>query len=501
MPGHRVLLSSAITLGGLLGAGVVTIATQGAGLNLSPDSTQYLAGARALAGGVGFAGIDGQPQSLYPPGLSAVLLIGALVEAPVGFLRGLNVVLIAAIAVGVGLALARVVRPLLAVAAAVVVGLAFPVVMVATWGWSEPLFIALSLVYLALLVAARAAQRPVLLAVLAGLVAGTAVLTRFSGVSLLPVGVLALLSLAGRRVAALAALGGGFTVVVGPWLLRNHLVTGSVTGERFPNKLSAAAIAKGGTTTLFNWFVPAGVPSGVRILLAVVVLACAALTTYAVQRRARDRREPTDPRVVVLSAALLYVITAFATLVVMTARTNIDPLSDRLLSPLAAPLIITLIIAADMCLDTRRAPVIAAALLLFTASGGTLIGRTAYAAGAGTLSALGYNAPLWQSAETRDLVMAPPSGATVTSNQPWGIYSLTGRAVRESPRQFAYGSNSRMPEDIEGLKQLVASGPVYLVWIEGPQEYHLTAAELGATFGVEELDRSSSGAVYRLTRP
>jgi hypothetical protein len=84
---------------GLLGAlaalagALVLFATRRYGINISPDSTYYLAAARGVVRGAGVVGLNGAPLSLFPPGLPWVLAGAAAVGDPVTVARWFNAVL------------------------------------------------------------------------------------------------------------------------------------------------------------------------------------------------------------------------------------------------------------------------------------------------------------------------------------------------------------------------------------------------------------------------
>jgi 4-amino-4-deoxy-L-arabinose transferase-like glycosyltransferase len=489
-----------LALPAVLAPVLALLTTRRHGLNISPDSVSYLAAAEGLARGDGVVGVDGQPLSLYAPGLPWLLALPARAGATVGAAQVLNLVLLAVLVFGFGWWLSRYVRMGIAVGTATAAAVSTPLLLVYTWLWSEPPFILLSTVYLTVLVRIARSDGPATRRVaVAGLLAAGATLIRYSGLSLLPIAAVVLLARRvpwRRRLADAAVFGVVFAVPVGGWLLRNMALTGVPTGERVSNQLSPVAIATHGLTSLTGWFVPTTLPNLLRaallLVLAVLVVALAIAIWY--------RRPPLDdPRVTVLWIAGGYVVLAFTTLVVMTARTNVDPLGDRLLSPLVVPLLAALATAIDLAVD--RAPR-RASLLVATVAGVVLavgfIPATARVVSEAGHRSTAYNTVAWHGPAMHQLLGALPHDAELVSNQPWAVHYMTGRPVSESPRKRYYSSTQSPPGELEQLAAALADGPVYLVWLDNHNDYHVSPNQLTDHFTVDQVTDTSTGAVYQI---
>jgi hypothetical protein len=488
----------------LLAPTLMLLATRNYGLNISPDSAAYLAAAEGLARGEGVVGVDGEAMSLYAPGTSWLLTLPARWGDAEAAARLLNFAMLSALVFGVGLWLSRVVRKPVAVGAAALVAVSAPILDVHAWLWSEPPFILLSVLYVAVLVRiARSPDRVRALLITAGLLAAAATLVRYSGLSLLPIAVLVLLARvrSGRgRVLDCAIFGAAFALPVLVWLARNALLTGMVTGERVPNSASAGAILHMGVTTIGTWFVPTSVTGSSRTALMVVLAAAAVLLARAVRRR---RPAATDLRLVVLGICGGHVVLTFAALVVMTSRTNVDPLGDRLLAPIVVPLVVALAAALDLALDgipRRRAVALGAGALVLLGWGSVAAVATEVELGGEDLSS--YNTPKWQNEGMRNLLARLPDGGTTTSNQPKAVNYLLGTPVRESPREHYYASTASPEGDRRRLAEMVAEGPVFLVWIgsEQAEGYHSPPQELAREFALDRLTRTAEGSIYRVSR-
>ncbi len=192
------------------------------------DDGIYAALARSLAEGGGYRlqYLPGSPAAVhypfgYPVFLAALWKLWPSFPDNVVLLRAANAVLMAAFAGLAALYLTRTDarRPWLVAGAIVLTAVSVPMVAVATVLFSEPLFLALAVPACWLGDAARDrdGRRAVFLALLAGLLAGLAALTRSIGVAVI-VGVTASLFLARRRAAASVAAGVAGLVLL-PWPL------------------------------------------------------------------------------------------------------------------------------------------------------------------------------------------------------------------------------------------------------------------------------------------
>jgi hypothetical protein len=478
---------------------LVVLATRRDGLNLSPDSVAYLAAAEGLAKGAGVVGLDGEPQSLYAPGLSWLLALPADAGVAVDAARALNLLTLAALVFGLGWWLDRCLRRSVAVVAAAAAAIAAPLLAVHEWLWSEPPYILLTAVYLAILV--RIASRDscsTRWVVAAGLVAAAATLVRYAGLSVLPVAALVLLLRPvppRRRITGAAAFGVAYAVPVGVWLVRDVVLTGEPTGERVPTAVPAGEVLHDGVLTMARWLTPEDLPLPVRLWLA--ALLAAGVVVLAV---AAARHRSADARATVLAVLVGYVLTAFLVLFAMAASANVNELGPRLLSPLLVPLIALLAVSADVVLDRlSRAGRAICAVAMVGAVAWCLLPATVRHVSAAGDDVLSFSRGSWQAEDTRELAAAVPTGANVVSNDPWGVYYLTRRAVAESPRARYHASALVPPDDLDDLARAVQAGPTYLVWFDRPaSDYHYTPAELEHSFRLTPVEHSRAGVVYRV---
>jgi hypothetical protein len=207
---------------------VIALAMPQALVGVFYDDGIYAALARSLAEGGGYRlhYLPGSPAAVhypfgYPVFLAALWKLWPSFPDNVVLLRGANAVLMALFAGLATLYLTRrdARRPWLVAGAIALTCISVPMVAVATVLFSEPLFLALAVLACWIGDAARDrdGRRGLVLAALAGLLAGLAALTRSIGVAVI-VGVAASLFL-GRRRAAAGLAAGVAALVLLPWLL------------------------------------------------------------------------------------------------------------------------------------------------------------------------------------------------------------------------------------------------------------------------------------------
>ena len=168
---------------------VVIVLATSSGILLSQDSVSYLASARAVGAGSGLISFDGQPLTLFPPGLP--LLLGAVegfggsAETAAVMLNAACAALIVGGTYGLGYLVLR--STGLSLTAAGVVSLSAPFTYSFVWLWSEPLFTVLVMALLGLLAwSVRSERSSWWIVIGAGLLVGGAISVRYVGYVLLP---------------------------------------------------------------------------------------------------------------------------------------------------------------------------------------------------------------------------------------------------------------------------------------------------------------------------
>lgn len=325
---------------------------------LTLDSMFYLNAAQNFARGHGFVltllpagwtGAGGCPYAAWPPLYPAVLAAALpAFSDPIAAARAVQIAVAAATAIPVGILAYRaagmaLLGPVLALHVALL-----PAVQTASFVWSESLYTLLSYGAFALVIEAlrdgryHASRRDTLL-ILAGIVAGCTMLTRYLGMSvILSVCILLVIhsdeEISGRRTLRLLLLFAVPAILMNvPWLVRNHAVTGYVFGE---NRGTAPIDVQKTVLAYFHTFwgntvVPASLegrrlplPEVVAGIAAAAVLLATAATTYGPHTSAGN-----EPRGRIASLLLIHLTVYSIILIVVTLRVTFDPITTRFLTP------------------------------------------------------------------------------------------------------------------------------------------------------------------------
>ncbi len=208
------------------------------GAGSSPDSVAYISGARNLLAGKGFILFTSDFWAIWPPLFPIVLAgLGLFGSTPLAVAGPLNALAFGAIVFVTTQWLRRQGRsPFLVAWLGLALAVSPPLVLVATYVWSEPLFILLTVLGLIRLdrYLATGQRGPWLEAVL---YAALACLTRYLGLALVIAAAGVLLGAQApslrRRAARALAFAGLAVMPLGLWLLRNVWVGGSLTDHYF----------------------------------------------------------------------------------------------------------------------------------------------------------------------------------------------------------------------------------------------------------------------------
>lgn len=428
------------------GASLVILATAKYGPALSPDSTFYLSAAQHLSAGHGLTDFAGRPLVQWPPGFplavsaaSEVFGVGVVQAA-----RIINVLSLVAIVFAAAALLRRHVRSrmlqTLGIAAAAA---APPLVFVATYAWSEPLFIALSLTSVICVERALdAPDRAIRWALVGGLSAAAAFTTRYIGVTLclaLPP-VLLLQSRAATRLRVRVLRSAAFLLPVAGAMVAvaaHNLAAGAPAFGRSGSPIVSFAGQLHSTwAELASWLFPRYVASnGVREAAgAVVAVVVVLLVGYVLRRDRRVFPIGTLP-LVAFTGSYLFVLEASTTQIWVN---SIDP---RLMSPLFIPLLVLCLVFVETIAEhapeggwpTRLAvPAtlgIVLAWTLLSVLHGADVARTMRSTGGG------YTTYQWRhSALARAVRGRRP--AAVYSNAPDAVWATTGLDAKCPPREL-----------------------------------------------------------------
>ena len=476
---------------------------------LGLDSATYLSGARNLAAGRGYVGFDLRPTTLFPPGLSATLAVGRWAGIdPVNGARWLNAIALGGLCMLTFVLARRHARyrwsPVIAAAA---VGSMPAVFGVFTSVWSEPVFCVLAVGFVLLLesILARQGRGPALLCG-AGAIASVGVLYRYAGFTLLGLGLIIVCiaswsdgpRAAARRATLFLAAGALAPLVLIVW----NSTRGGALGPRHSSAQTLPALLHDFTATLRGWVVgpqhfSAGVGDGLLVAAVVIVAAGATMLARTHDRGSLRRLMPTT----------LFVVVYVMYIVASEFQTALDPVGNRLLAPIVAPVAVLVTLSLEPFITAPRAMpqmlrlAMVAALVSawFTASIATSVIRARESAPAQN----GYAARWWTRSDLVAAVRRLPPGATIFTNNPPGVYLATNiQPVFGSPTLAIYRSNDAAP-GIANFRSRLAStrGPIYLAWerIIG-DTWDVTPRQLqNAGIRLTPVAQAHLGTIYRIT--
>jgi len=497
---------------GAIGAVVVLLLASRWGAGITTDSVRYIATARNMTSGAGLiTHLDGPlvlHAPLYPVLLSAVERVTGIdpfAAAPI-----VNAVLLGVLVYLSGVLLFRYLpgdtgAVYLATGLMVV---AMPILKTSVMAWSEPLFSVFVVAFLVSL--SRHLERGnVSSLVLASVFAALACLTRYIGVTLIVAGVVAVLvvrraELRGRwrRALTLALVAGS---PLAAWAVRNHLLTGTLFGERPSSPYPLYRNLITAINTVLAWHIHWKVVwyGWVPFLAFAVVWLVVTVS-----------RKRTRPRLVDYLRSIgpvgLFVVFYWGSLALASTLTAADEIGDRLMSPLFVPVLVLILVLAGRGADrmSRRLPLMTARRMLLAA----IVLLMIYPA---TLSAqfvreylerggYGYNSDLWRGSPTVHYLLTSglsQSGEVLYSNGPAVAYFLANAHARTIPAVGAYNS----PDVVGDFMLLEGKWPAerraVLVWFDGVRREHLTTvAQLSHVARVAPLERFDDGAVYLVGR-
>jgi hypothetical protein len=235
------------------------------GLGVSPDSTQYLSAAQNLADGRGLVvhwwarGVV--PLTHFPP--LVPVAVGTLVDAGLELARAAQVLNGLALATTVWMSFLMTQRStgsnFAALCAALAIALSRDVLEVHAMVWSEPLYTALSMTALFLVIRLLQDERWWLL-ILAAVIAGLTIITRYVGVALVGTCSLSILLFAQgplrRRFVRAAVFGGVAFFPVVAVFLRNLGRAGNVANRELAFHPVELRQLRSAASTIYHWLTP-----------------------------------------------------------------------------------------------------------------------------------------------------------------------------------------------------------------------------------------------------
>ena len=451
-PRKRILMIGTAALA-ILAMSLVHISTP-AGAGLANDSAAYVGGARSILAGTGYSDVwldsSLEPITHYPPLFSIILsAIGVFGIDPLRSVRVLNILFFGfntALVVTIAHQLGK--KTWLAMWAGGLFVLNSALLRVSLFAMSEPLFLFLSLCSLALLIHSIENYWKTSAITLSGVAAGLSILTRYSGLALLPAAfvVICLDNDPWRQKAKRSAI---FLtpslLMLGAWLARNRVTAGNATNRMLELHMVTMEQLQAGIYNLSRMLVPFEpvreplVRLGIWNILVIAMLISLGIGLVLLMYRLLRKRSD-QPKELASALVLLYLFSYFG---LILASISLFDHSTRLIDRILAPGVICLLFLLTWLVKlawekAERAPNTWPRIILLIGMASALL-----VSAAGQVSSVqnysqvgqGYASWKWHDSEILASVKALPTDIIIYTNTPPAVYLVTGRASRVMPSQ------------------------------------------------------------------
>lgn len=421
------------------------------GIGIGYDSIFYISAADNLLNGLGLSRMDGFgniiPLTHFPPLYSFSL-------AGMSFVTGLDIDVAARIlaVVSFGLlvflcgwlvyiytrsSLASILSAALALVSPVLIDLSF-------MAMTESIFLVVLLTTLHMLNRFLLTEKGWLLFTTAGL-AAAAYLLRYVGLSVVLVGVLALLILGKRPIrrrlidATVFASIGIIPILV--YYLRNWLSSGSFTNRVILYHPPTANQLRQGVATISAWILPARIDQNLRIALFILIGLMLLVLFILDFRQGNSTNEDQHYKVAGSQFVILlglFIIVYLGSLVLsLTFFDASTRLNDRILSPVyITGLLAGFVIIWNSNFYQKYVLVqigMVGAILVFI---GVNLLQGINVANQMRLDGKGFSGRVWRSSETIDQVKDLPQDTLIYTNEAFAVYYLTGKSANWIPESF-----------------------------------------------------------------
>ena len=488
---------------------------------VSPDSINYIALARNLLEGNGYVTWNSKPVATWPPGYPVLLSLSSLsFFDPLDIAGAINAVILGLTTfVAARWLMKRIKSRFLVLWSCLAIILAIPLRDVSSSVWSEPIFIlcvTLTLISMDKYLSTEKCSSLILAAAFTAF----ACLTRYVGITLI-LTCLLLLALQRRPTIMKKSKRIGLYLLIsalplGIWLLRNHLVLGTLTGNRSPADASLLENIRLVFNTLSRWwqnspeliviFQPAS-----SLITGIILFALATLVVYIFVLWWQDADKSRDKNFVLVSG--LFGFTYLVFMLWAATTTKMDPLNHRLLSPAYIPLLVPIVFIVDQLFvncskhDSLQHPIfintamstllIIVVILLssWTLLAGDAVMKRIHAGT--TIDNYGYRSIVWRESQTLQYLRGYRP-TRIYSNGPHAIY------INTDPPQSA--SYHYLPRNSTALaeyldRQHMRLEGTYIVWFYRnylTTRYDYDASHLIDLQGLETVAELADGVILRV---
>lgn len=483
------------------------ITAQGPGV--SPDSTVYIEVARNVLAGKGFI-VDGKPMTHYPP-------VFPLLLAVIGLFTGNDIILAArllsSLFFGINIVLVSFAVYMCTRHDRVATGLMIPIIVLSvpvlsihSMAWSEPPYIAFSMTGCILLSQYLARPNPKLF-VLAALMAGFAAATRYIGVTVFPVSVLALLVFSHkpfRRNAGEIILFLGIACLpLVLWLIRNVLLTQSATNRQAEFHPFNIEHLKSLVIQMYNFVFPTSISVWTKAFHLGIFATLLVLAVKFLYQRADVKKIKSSIRVILPSVFVIYsaLYIAFLLFSISFFDANI-PVDDRLLLPVffALIVVVTAVVKGFAEAYQQKAVWYGYVLLLLL-----LIGINAVPAFQRAVTihheGTGYTAWYWKQSATLAVLAHIPENMKVYSNGPDVIRVHTQKRAYMIPQKVFPETVKENDKYQETMTQMIGEcerGNALIVYFDRItwRWYLASKEEIESQCNIPLVNRMDDGIIY-----
>jgi len=492
----------------LIGMGIVWWVTR-FGPGMSGDSVRYLMGAQSLLSGHGYARVSGgdilRPITDFPPLYPFVLAgIGSFGFDLVSSARWLNILLLGFNIVMLWVIIQRFARSIwLSYLAAILFAVNLSVLKYHSWVFTEPLYIAISLSSVFLLIYFLRGHRYSLL-ILAAAAAGLAGITRFVGLSLIPASCGLLLFAKYARLRRRLLDASIFAVIAlipfALWLIRNSFVGDTGLNRTLLYHPMSIDLIKGYFLFFGDWIqIHRLLPGKFRSILAVVIaLAGPAAYAFIRMRRRTDDNRASDLLAWFLSLyGICYLLILYLNSTFLDASTT--PYAPERYLVVIYPLFLGLVLVTySKVLEYSGWGWCGRVLLLLIAGLVILVqARETYRTISRGEIPLGYTTFISENSDLVRAIDAVAGSNILYSNNPELTYAIAGHGAFILPYQFDTYTDSANPnfnQDIAAMQADLADGALVIHFGEKDEDQ----IELYRILDLQVIGSYPSGVIYSL---
>lgn len=475
------------------------------GSAITHDSVAYIYASGSLLSGKGmlYFGYDSpfvQWGPLFPLVLAGLESLGANLIIATAYFNGIVYALIILIS---GLWVLKATKKgILALMTSLAILVSIPLYYVSTFIWSETLFIFFTILFLILIekyvemTLEEQGQKIVSLKYLifASIVAALACLTRYIGITVIIAGVIILLLQKKKFINKLLEIVLFGTIAATPtiiWVVRNYILTETLTGGRFPSTTSINENTGLFFKTIALWITSADSQTMAYFILGIFIF-ISLIIIFTKKNHLTSK----------IIALLIFLIIYSAYLLFSASSVSFDGINNRLISPIYPVLVLLIIFNLASIASKENARMFSKVFynivmvilflswIIYPSTEIFDAANYSYENGAGILAS-----KWWENSPLIQYVREIPSDSIICSNCPDAVYIHSGKKSIYLPKKEGL--------DLYGLDQfrkiVNENENVYIIWFEASVAGNMYDVEqLKEFFTIEDIDTLYDGIIYRI---